>query len=59
MNCPICSCSSRVEVNMNADGFAQSMFECGHCGALWAVAGNVDILLHKGAEDMKFCVDRH
>lgn len=63
MNCPICSCGSRVEVNMKSEGFAQSMFECGQCGVLWAEADGVEILLSSGTENyvertVKFAPER-
>jgi hypothetical protein len=33
---------------MKADGFARSMFECGHCGLLWTMKGNMNVIISQG-----------
>ncbi len=35
MQCPICSNSTGVEIDMHSDGYAKDLFECTSCGALW------------------------
>lgn len=45
IKCPNCLSGSRVEINMKADGFAQNIFECGLCGALWTLNGSIEVLL--------------
>ena len=38
MKCPICANSSGIEFDMRSDGYADNLFECTECGAIW-IAG--------------------
>lgn len=34
MQCPICSNSSGIDIDLHADGYSDNLFEC-ECGAIW------------------------
>lgn len=48
MKCPTCSSITGIEVNLKADGFAENLLECVHCGAVWTLKGRVAIVIHSG-----------
>lgn len=35
MICPTCNTNHNIEIAMHADGFADNLLECSHCGTLW------------------------
>lgn len=47
MKCPICSTSAGIELDMHSDGYADNLFECASCGAIWIVAFDETVLLNK------------
>ncbi|MDT8441138.1 MAG: hypothetical protein RQ723_05725 [Desulfuromonadales bacterium] len=44
--CPICHCDNQIHIDIHADGFANSLEECGVCGALWTLDKNSLKLVH-------------
>lgn len=46
VRCPVCKSKTKVEIDTHSDGFAENLEECGNCGAVWTMKGNVEILLH-------------
>ncbi len=46
MECPICKCKTKVELDTHPDGFAENLEECGNCGALWTLKGEAQIMIH-------------
>ena len=49
MKCPICSDSTRIEIDMHSDGYADNLFECTSCEAMWIASLDGIILLDKKA----------
>jgi uncharacterized Zn finger protein len=49
MKCPTCTKTTRVEVSLKADGFAESLLECGHCGAIWTLKGGSALTIVEGS----------
>lgn len=45
MECPGCHKKSRIEIDLHPDGYAKNLQECGDCGALWILDGNLEVLL--------------
>jgi len=35
MECPVCKHKEHLEIDTHAEGYADSLMECGDCGALW------------------------
>jgi uncharacterized Zn finger protein len=50
MYCPTCSSLSEVEVNFKSDGYTRNLYECGHCGAVWAIAKEKTVVIREGAD---------
>jgi hypothetical protein len=46
LECPICKNKTHVEIDTHSDGFTENLQECGDCGALWAVKGEREIIIH-------------
>lgn len=50
MKCPICSTSTGIEIDIHSDGYADNLFECTNCGAVWLnVFGEITLLNKKVA----------
>jgi transposase-like protein len=47
MKCPICANSNRIEIDIHSDGYADDLFECTNCGALWVTVLEETLLLNK------------
>jgi hypothetical protein len=47
MNCPICNNSTGIEFDMHSDGYADNLFECTNCEAVWITTMDGTILLNK------------
>ena len=47
MKCPICDNSSGIEIDMHSDGYADDLFECTNCGAVWVTDLEGTMLLNK------------
>ena len=47
MNCPICATSNRIEIDIHSDGYADDLFECTNCGAVWVTDLEGTTLLNK------------
>ncbi len=37
MKCPVCHSLDQNEMDLQSDQFKEGIFECHHCGAVWAV----------------------
>ena len=35
MECPICNTRKGIEIDIHSDGYADNLFECSFCGAVW------------------------
>lgn len=40
MNCPNCNSKEHIDIDLHADGFSQSLYECGDCGSIWTYSGS-------------------
>lgn len=49
MKCPICNESTRIEIDMHSDGYADNLFECYNCEAMWIASLDGIVLLDKKA----------
>jgi transposase-like protein len=47
MKCPICANSNRIEIDIHSDGYANDLFECTDCGAIWVTVQDETLLLNK------------
>ena len=47
MNCPICSCTTGIEIDIHSDGYAKDLIECTNCEALWLSDATGIVLLNK------------
>lgn len=49
MKCPVCNDSTRIEIDMHSDGYADNLFECTSCGAMWIASMEGILLLDRKA----------
>ncbi len=47
MKCPICSNSHGIEIDIHSDGYADNLFECTNCEAVWLNVFDEITLLNK------------
>lgn len=52
MKCPQCKSSEHIGIDLHADGYCQSAFECGDCGGIWTYSGE-DLKIIKGKSNKK------
>ncbi|MBW2450824.1 MAG: hypothetical protein JRF07_00545 [Deltaproteobacteria bacterium] len=51
MKCPFCNKAGHVEIDLHADGFSRSTFECGDCGGVWTFSGETLTVIKHGTKE--------
>jgi uncharacterized Zn finger protein len=49
MKCPSCDNHAQIEFDLHSEGYAENIFECASCGALWIADNGHSIMLRKVA----------
>lgn len=49
MKCPECANSTGITIDMHSDGYADNLFECTSCGAVWIESFEEIVVLKKVA----------